>query len=466
MVFASLVVVSVAAARPSLLVPPSRWELPLWMAGPLGYLSRWYHPGTTALRLIFSIAVAGMFVCYLLIVPRSRQIGARWTIGAVVALHLIFFLAPPLALTDVFNYINYGRMEIVHHLNPYTSVPVIEEHSDPSYLISNWHHLPSPYGPLFTIFTFALVPVGVAAAFWLLKATLMAASLASLWLVWRCAELLGRDPLRATLFVGLNPVVLLWGLGGDHNDFVMMFFLLLAFYLLLRARALRLRGRPPPDRLAGLVARLRSVVGEWRYELGAGVALVAAVAIKASAALLLPIIVLGVARRLRLVGGLLAGAVIFGAATLIAFGPHIPNLSDQSSQVTTFALPNLIGYIVGAGGETGALKAVADVVLLLAVIGCALWAGRSGRWLAASGWATVALLATLSWTLPWYVLWLLPLAALARTQALRTAATVAGVFLLVTWSPISGTIFSAAGFTPAKTALGKLHQHEAAALLH
>ncbi len=48
-------------------------------------------------------------------------------------MHAIFFLAPPLALTDVFNYVNYGRMEVVHHLNPYTTIPILEPHNDPSY---------------------------------------------------------------------------------------------------------------------------------------------------------------------------------------------------------------------------------------------------------------------------------------------------------------------------------------------
>ena len=86
----------------------------------------------------------------------------RWAIAAILAVHAIFLLAPPLALTDVFNYINYGRMEVVHHLNPYTTIPILEPHSDPSYALSNWHQLLSPYGPLFTLLTFALVPLGVA----------------------------------------------------------------------------------------------------------------------------------------------------------------------------------------------------------------------------------------------------------------------------------------------------------------
>ena len=95
-----------------------------------------------------------------------------------------------MALTDIFNYINYGRMEVVHHLNPYTTYPILEPHGDPSYALSNWHQLLSPYGPLFTLLTFALVPLGVAASFWAIKVVLVAASLGTILLVWRCAELL------------------------------------------------------------------------------------------------------------------------------------------------------------------------------------------------------------------------------------------------------------------------------------
>ena len=98
-------------------------------------------------------------------------------IAAIVAVHAIFFLAPPLALTDIFNYVNYGRMEVVHHLNPYTTIPILEPHNDPSYALSNWHQLLSPYGPLFTLLTFAVVPLGVAASFWALKGVLALASL-------------------------------------------------------------------------------------------------------------------------------------------------------------------------------------------------------------------------------------------------------------------------------------------------
>src|SRR5208283_1767992 len=187
----SLLVVLMAADRPSILSPTTHSSFfPAWMAGPLGGLWPGLTRNNSTLRYVFSGAVVAMYVAYvvgLVYLPRLR---ARWVIAAIVAVHAIFFLAPPMALTDVFNYINYGRMEVVHHLNPYTTIPILEPHNDPSYALSNWHQLLSPYGPLFTILTFAVVPIGVAASFWVLKGILAIASLATIFLVWKCARLL------------------------------------------------------------------------------------------------------------------------------------------------------------------------------------------------------------------------------------------------------------------------------------
>ena len=51
-------------------------------------------------------------------------------------------------------------MDVVHHLNPYVQIPLAQR-GDPVYAYSNWHHLRSPYGPLFTLF---MLPMARAAA--------------------------------------------------------------------------------------------------------------------------------------------------------------------------------------------------------------------------------------------------------------------------------------------------------------
>jgi hypothetical protein len=479
----SAFIVVMAADRPSILSATTHTNFfPHWMAGPLGGLWPGLTRSSVTLKYLFSGALVLMYVCYLLALvyaPRLRS--ARWATAAIVAVHAIFLLAPPLALTDIFNYINYGRMEVVHHLNPYTTIPILEPHNDPSYDLSNWHQLLSPYGPLFTLLTFVVVPLGVAASFWVLKGMLAVASLATIFLVWKCARLLGRDPIVAIVLVGLNPIVLVWGLGGDHNDFLMVFLIVLGFYLLLRTRE---RGNPSGSTAPSSTTTIqaddpqtapRRQRAGWLLplcapEIGAGAAFVTAAAIKASGAVLIPVVLAGLIktpRRLLQVGlGMLAAAVVAAAASLIAFGLHVPDLSTQSRLVTNVSIPNLIGLGLGQGGLTATLHNVLNVVLVVSVVLCCVQAWRRRESITASGWASVALLVTLSWVLPWYVLWVLPMAALSSSRRLRMTALVLGAYFIIAWAPASGQLWNAIGFHPEKTSLGRLHQRYVKELLN
>ncbi len=470
----SVLVVVMAADRPSILSPTTHSSFfPHWMAGPLGGLWPGLTRSSSTLKYLFSGAIVVMYAAYLAGLTYLPRLRARWVIAGIVAVHAIFFLAPPLALTDVFNYINYGRMEVVHHLNPYTTIPILEPHTDPSYALSNWHQLLSPYGPLFTILTFAVVPIGVVASFWVLKGILALASLATIFLVWKCARLLGRDPVAAIVLVGLNPIVLVWGLGGDHNDFLMVFLIVLGFYLMLRAGPVGAAENASPAERSpvALPGRPR----EWLLSLslldiGAGAAFMTAAAIKASGAVLIPVVLAGLARTPRrliaVVLGMAGACLVAGALSLIAFGLHVPDLSTQSRLVTNVSVPNLLGLALGKGGETQSLHVFFSAALIASVILCCVQAWRRRSSITASGWANVALLVTLSWVLPWYVLWVLPLAALSSSRRLRVAALALGVYFIIAWAPASGFLWNAIDFHPEKTSLGRLHQRYVKELLN
>jgi hypothetical protein len=488
-VLCSALIVSAAAGRPSFLSAPTRAHyFPGWMAGPLGGLM----PGLTAsaaLKTLFSAAVVLAYASYLLALRRSDALRPRAVVAAVVAVHLIFLLSPPLALTDVFNYMNYARMEVVHHLNPYTTIPSLEPHSDPAFALSNWHGLLSPYGPLFTILTFASAPLSIAAFFWSFKVVLLLTDLGILLLVWKCAQLLERYPIAAAggsprasghappvssllspvgaiVLVGLNPIVLVWGLGGDHNDFLTIFFVVLGFYLLLRARAARLAGALD----ASTHPRLRVLASGAALDAAAGAAFVVATGLKASAGILIPIVLASLVRSPRRLFAVLAGtaaaALLVGAAAVTAFGAHFPDLSLQGSLVTDLSAPNLLGLALGQGGETDMLHHFLTGALVCAVIACCVSAWRRREPLLASGWAMVAVLLTLSWVLPWYVLWILPIAALAGSRSLRSAALVMGAYLVLAWAPATGELMRVLHLHPEKTAVGRVHARTVTELLH
>jgi len=475
----SLLLVVMAANRPSLLSPTSHIGFfPRWMAGPLGGLWQGLTNNGTTLKYWFSGSIVVMYASYVVALRHAARMPARWAIGAILAVHLIFLLSPPLALTDIFNYINYGRMEVVHHLNPYTSIPIVEPHSDPSFILSNWHELYSPYGPLFTMLTFLVVPLGIAGSFWALKLILAVASLATIWLVWKCAKLLGRDPVSAIVLVGCNPVVLVWGLGGDHNDFLLLLCVMLGFYLLLRAHDQRMPSDTEPANAAaqssekrGAVERLRSwLLPLSALEIAAGAAFVVGAGIKASGAVLIPVVLVSLLRKPRaltqVVLGMALAAVIIAALSLLAFGLHIPDLSTQSKLVTNESVPNLIGLAIGVGGETEGLNHLSKVVLAAALLGCCWMAWRRRESFTAAAWASVALLVTLSWVLPWYVLWVLPLAALSDSRRLRRVTLALGVYLIIAWAPVSALVWNDIGFHPERTSLGRLHQRAVKELLN
>jgi alpha-1,6-mannosyltransferase len=432
---ASLFVVLAAAERHSFLSPPSRAGFPGWMSGPLaGLLPGLTHDGH-ALKVEFTLAVAGMYALYLIALLCVRAVPAGAVLCAIAAVHLVFFLSPPLPLTDVFNYLNYARMGALHGLNPYVHVPVLARH-DPAYRFSTWHHLRSPYGPLFTLGTYPLAALPLSTAYWIFKVAVMGASLGCLALVWKCAQTLGRSPRAAVAFVGLNPLFLVYGLGGQHNDVFMMLLVLAGIYLVL----------------------------QLREHLG-GAALAAAVAVKASAGVLLPIVLLGARRSGRAAAGAVVGGALAAALTLAVFGPHLPNDADQSKLVVPFGLANELGLALGIGGVTSGLRAALELILGAGVLaGClAAWRGRrrgtapGGQdWLAAAAAVSLLLLLTLSWVMPWYVFWALPLAALVRGRALRIATIVVGISLLLTWLPLSQDFaHKSLHVYPTRTTVGK-----------
>ena len=204
-------------------------------------------------------------------------------------------------------------------------------------------------------------------------------------------------------------------------------------------------------------------------ELAAGVALAAAIALKASAAILLPVMLAGLLQGSTPAGagagGVGRGRDRAGGVQVVAFGMHLPDLGAQGRLVIPMSLPNLLGLMLGQGGETETMRGLLSVVFVLVVLGCSVLAWRRRDALTASGWATMALLLTLSWVLPWYVLWVLPLAALSRSRALRTTVLVLGAYLLLTWMPLATALDNALGIRPTTTLLGQQNQRYVRGLL-
>jgi alpha-1,6-mannosyltransferase len=279
-------------------------------------------------------------------------------------------------------------------------------------------------------------------AYWTIKVVTVLASLGLLSIVYGAAERLGRDPRLVLAFVALNPIYLIYALGGFHNDFFMLI--------------------PAIGAVAVLVGPGRAA--SPRRQLAAGALLMVAVAVKFTAVLLLPFLLLAAPSlrgRIRVLAGTAATAIPLVAISVAMFGFTLPNLSDQSTLLTQLSIPNVVGDVLGFGGGAPWLLHLADAGVVVTVV----WLIARGRdWLVGAGWATLALIASLAWLMPWYVLWLLPLAAFASSVRLRRAAVALTAFLVVTFLPWTGSFLQDHGINPMGGAAGQASQARQRAL--
>jgi hypothetical protein len=327
------------------------------------------------------------------VLAAAPRLGVRVVGGLIVAGVIAFACAPVLLSHDAFSYLDYARLGVRHGLDPYIHAPDAAP-GDPAFAQVTWTETPSAYGPLFTLATYPLawLPIGLAVA--LLKAAAAVSVLGLAWVVARLAERRGIDPARAAAFVALNPLVLVHVVGGAHNDGLAM---LLA--------------------LAGVAAL------EARRAPAAGAALIASAAIKSSSLFVAPFALVEATKAKatgRFVAGALVAAVTIGIAGWLGFRwewLHAFGLAGENQGRTShLSIPVTFARLTGI--DEGGVRVAALVIFGLAVVWLLAWTWRGADWVRAAAWAGTGLLLATSWLLPWYLVWPLPLAAVARDRLL------------------------------------------------
>jgi len=274
--------------------------------------------------------------------------------------------------------------------------------------------------------SYVLAPLSIPASVLAYKAIAAFSSLAVVALVWNGARLRGVDPVRAAALVGLNPLIVVYGVGGGHNDLLMLV-----------------------PMVAGIVLLL-----ERRGRLGAG-SIVLGAAVKVTAGMLLPFALadargqMSRARRRDLLIGAGVAAALLAAFAVAMFGTgplHLPaTIEKVQSKGNGQSIPGFIGTHVGLG-MVGLPAALLLATLFMAVLCWLLWRVWRGEldWIAAAGWAAIALLVSAASLSPWYVAWLMPLAALGRDRRLWRASIVltvlVGCFELLSYIPHASSL--------------------------
>lgn len=366
-------------------------------------------------------------------------------LGGATLFGVTLVLLPSLPSDDVFSYILYGRIAAVHGANPLVATPG-DFPSDPFLSLVFWRGTRSVYGPAWLLLSHGLTLLAQALGGSLAVYTLFfkllgfAAHLANAALIW---AILGRTaPGRrvfGTLLYAWNPLCLLEFCASAHNDALMLTLALLGIYCLARGW-----GAP------------------------ALVSFGLSIAIKYVLLALLPLYLFWQARRLWQSGerritalglalgwrlGLALGVVALaalpywaGAATLgaILYSPPAQQLDNSLLDTVSWPLRALAQALGVPAATAGALtQAVLKALALLAFLG--LWlaqlrratslAGTIASWAWALFWyVTVAS----GWFWPWYVTWVVALAALLAPGELVVAAVLlaGGALTLYAFLPL------------------------------
>lgn len=355
----------------------------------------WHWAWVGGIAAAFAAYAAGVFRL------RGRQVALRPILLIAVVMQLAPLSGPLLLSTDVFGYWSFGRLEAVHHVNPYVTAPSAV--MSPDELRYGQGQTATVYGPAFTAASE-------------IQARLAGGSEREIEVVYRVAAALGvlallaivavclERPAFAVAFIGWSPLFALHFAGGGHNDVWMLVFAVAGILLARRMRAA-----------------------------AAGSAWAIAALIKAPALVFLPLEVIALVRRggrgpgWRFAGGFAAAAGILGALATVRYGTAWLPFGQTAKETQGTSSLSLVSRLVQAGVPRSVAK---PALLGLGVLGylCLTRDAWHGR--ARLGLAAAFVIAAPAWLVPWYGSWPVAFAALEDDLAAQVVAAVATAYLL------------------------------------
>jgi len=99
------------------------------------------------------------------------------------------------------------------------------------------------------------------------------------------------------------------------------------------------------------------------------------------------------------------------------------------------SVPKELALLFGLPGVTPGVRTAATVALALALVWIAVRVWRGADWVAACGWAMVAVVTTATWFLAWYAVWPLAFAAVSRDRRLLITTLGLQAFFVVNHIP-------------------------------
>ncbi len=204
-------------------------------------VNRATHLQLAVVGIILLSLLMAAYAWAVLVFRRRSDKGLFSILALATAVCVLLTFIPPLVSKDVFSNIFYAKIAAHYHDNPYVITPQrFSADQLMVYTSLNWKNTAIVYGPLHTLFSALLsraVGTGITANLFAFKGAMALFHLANVVILW---IILGRlAPRRqrfGTMLYAWNPIALAIGVGGGHNDVMMMTLVLLGVMFLVRGR--------------------------------------------------------------------------------------------------------------------------------------------------------------------------------------------------------------------------------------
>ena len=204
------------------------------------------------LLLLLLGALVVVLIIYLLAIRcLPKLVTLRFIVNSTLLFGILYALFPIVISSDIFSYIAYARIGVIHHLNPLTTLPTAIR-ADSIYKYLSWTDQPSAYGPTWAIITSAWQLVFTAFRLDYLLTMVLALRiqglimhLISIMLVWSIGGYLQKldgnisstRRMLATLAFAWNPLLLFEACVNAHADTTLLTLILLSIWFLARNAA-------------------------------------------------------------------------------------------------------------------------------------------------------------------------------------------------------------------------------------
>lgn len=185
------------------------------------------------LTVIYLLLILILYVCFYSFIKNADHLNSKLKKIIIIVIFSTIFSYPAALTFDIFNYMTTAKVTYFYQENPYIVYP-IEFLNDPYLAFTRAANKTALYGPFWILLTG--IPYFLGFGNFILSLFSFKTFIALFYV--GTVYLIRRIDKTAALLFALNPLVIIESLVSGHNDIVMIFFAIAAFYLVRRQKTI------------------------------------------------------------------------------------------------------------------------------------------------------------------------------------------------------------------------------------